>query len=1498
MPRLRTIVLSLAATLLVVVAIVGGAAMWFLRTDSGHEFLRARAETFLGGLVKGRGTLHLGRVGGDLLSGITIDSIEVRDADDSLVIRSGPIAAHYNIGQFFDQRYALTDVTVERPVINLRQHADLSWAFLRMLRGDTVAHLGTARPFVRADRVTIRGATVILTMPWEPAPWFTGGRRDSVVRAMVAAGELGHTAEGLKRTWRWTHVDLDGTALHASDPKNVGGSIALAHLTAVENVPPLTIRDAMGFVHWFPDSVSFDFSRIDLPASHGRGHGVARFPSKSPVQLDIQMTGDYIALADLGWIYPTLPKDGGGRVDLHVRTDPREPRIINYVLTNLDVRSGASRLLGAFTAAVGEEQVRFLDLALGAAPVTTKLLESVLAAPMPIKLDGDFHATIKGPGGPLDRFMLTDLQATYRDARVPGGVPVAMQARGELDFAARGHTRFRAFQVAVQDVTPAVINAIAPGATTVHGAFAGTGILTSAGPDSLFVRDLTFHFDDNRGPATELTGHAVFVRGATGFERYDADLVAAPLRVDQIARAWPKIPVRGEFTGPLRITGDSRAARVVAELQGSAGEVTADVTVEFASPVGVHGTLTTHGLAVDAMGDTTGATTSRVAVELRVDVHGDSLALLEGTVSAEFGGSTFGALDVMQGTAKLGFSGGRMSVDSLQIVTAAGTVAGTGAIGLRNGVPDSVHIVVAIDSLAALRSGLRPLVGEVRIAQSTSTFSQMLWGDTLRGRLAAEAWLTGRVDSMHVTGDARLVSLRLGVARADTLALVYDVHAIPADPLGTVTIRLERGRWDKQRLDRAQAKVELTGAQTATVALTAMASRGFDRVAMLARVEGHGDSTLVLVDSLATTLGPDSLRLAQPTRVTIGPSSITLDTLRATSGARGHLTAAGRIADAGPVQGILLIEDMPYAVQDSAMEVPPRAWALINARIGLTGTRLAPKYDVLVDADSLRLFGAAAGALRVTGDYAKRRLTVTARVDEGTDGDAIFAGDIPVDLTLAPVERRLLNDSLVGTLRADSLKLTVLRRLFPQVVSDAGGRLRMQFDVTGTVERPHFDGRVQIDAGVLVMQDVGLQLHGLVADVALTHDSIVVRDFRASGDANRVGDSVSVVGYAWLPDSGAGALDFRIVARGFGAFRKRATASFDATGVLHLSGTRDDITVDGAVEVFNGVGYLGTRFVREAGISRIQTEAPADSAEEGIEPPVPTFLERLRQRIVIGNLDLRLGDNVRLVSADANMLLGGSVTASGALDEISLAGDLLALRGVYRLNLGVVTRTFQVDSGRVSFFGPLANSPGIDITTTYLVRLQQSNNQVKIHARLLGTVAEPRVELSSDDQSTTGASDTELLSYLMFGVPSFALVGPNANTLRTVSNALSPTLGGVAEQALSAALPGVDMVRVTMASQGDDISGSADPLSSSTISAGKQLNDKVFVALNTGLCRAGGAEGDLKAWFGLSVEYRIGPTSWIAASMDPGTATCTRSVLSASSDLQFGLDLFREWRFR
>ena len=540
--------------------------------------------------------------------------------------------------------------------------------------------------------------------------------------------------------------------------------------------------------------------------------------------------------------------------------------------------------------------------------------------------------------------------------------------------------------------------------------------------------------------------------------------------------------------------------------------------------------------------------------------------------------------------------------------------------------------------------------------------------------------------------------------------------------------------------------------------------------------------------------------------------------------------------------------------------------------------------------------------MRVTGEYDKQRLSTTISLDEGSNGSLIFAGDLPVDLSLVTVEHRFKDEPLVGTLRSDSLRLDFLKRLAP-TLSEAGGVLRADVNVGGRLERPLLDGKLTLDSGLFVSREVGAQLRDVFARIALRNDSILFERFSARGE-RRAGDSLTIAGYAWLPDSGAGALDLRVRANQYGAFRSRSLGSFDLNGEVHLTGTRDAATLDGDVEIYDAIGYVGSKFVKQVEPSRLALESSeeADSlaAEAARVRKAASFVQRVRERVAIGDLSLRLGDNVRLRSEDANIILGGEIRATGHLDDVNLSGDLLAKRGIYRLNLGLVSRTFQVDSGRVTFYGPLANSPALDISSSYLVRLPD-RNQVRIRAEILGTAAVPRIVLSSDDEAAAGSSDTELLSYLIFGAPSFALSGANTSTLNSVRNALAPTLGGVAERALSSVLPGVDMVRVTMASQNDVNRGSDNNglLNGASITAGQQLGDRVFISVNTGIGKRSACSdaNDTSPWFGLAIEYRLGPASWLQASMDPGSTSC-----SGASDLsavrQFGVDLFREFRFR
>ena len=94
-----------------------------------------------------------------------------------------------------------------------------------------------------------------------------------------------------------------------------------------------------------------------------------------------------------------------------------------------------------------------------------------------------------------------------------------------------------------------------------------------------------------------------------------------------------------------------------------------------------------------------------------------------------------------------------------------------------------------------------------------------------------------------------------------------------------------------------------------------------------------------------------------------------------------------------------------------------------------------------------------------------------------------------------------------------------------------------------------------------------------------------------------------------------------------------------------------------------------------------------------ILPEAPSaFVENLAVR----DVPVQMGRDVWLRSEEANINLGGFVNitrgrvlrgAKAGEVQLALDGPLQTVRGTWRLNLGPVQRTFEVENGEVRFLG-------------------------------------------------------------------------------------------------------------------------------------------------------------------------------------------------------------------
>ena len=159
---------------------------------------------------------------------------------------------------------------------------------------------------------------------------------------------------------------------------------------------------------------------------------------------------------------------------------------------------------------------------------------------------------------------------------------------------------------------------------------------------------------------------------------------------------------------------------------------------------------------------------------------------------------------------------------------------------------------------------------------------------------------------------------------------------------------------------------------------------------------------------------------------------------------------------------------------------------------------------------------------------------------------------------------------------------------------------------------------------------------------------------------------------------------------------------------------------------------------------------------------------------------------------------------------------------------------------------------------------------------------------------------SEIISLLIFGAPTFTLDGGSQSAVNAVTGVLAPSAGGLVEGSLQRLLPGLRLNTLQLQTgAGED--GRVDPgslIDNLSVVAGKQIGEKVFLRLNTGVCRGVGAAASagVSLWAGVAVEYQFARRYTAQIGVDPGAAPCSRLGGDAPTR-QFGFDLFREWIF-
>jgi translocation and assembly module TamB len=1517
--------------MLVVLGVIAlSIALVATRSERGQAGLRRWVEARVASSIHGK--LHIGRVSGNFLTGVTIDSLELRDDEDSLFVATGRVRLEYDPRDLVDRRLHFRRLDVEHPVVVLRQHENWSWNFKRMFSfGGPRQGNGPERgfgDFIVLDSTHVRDASFRVTIPWHPDDSLRGARKDSAIRVNIARHdhEIRRTAEGLTQTYRWSNAYAAVPYMRVADPDSVGKLFVIDTLHADETVPPFRWRNVAGVVRLNGDSVWLKAPHFDLPGSTGHAEGKVTWGSDLPVRYALRIWGDSVSLKDVAWVYPTLPTTGGGTMVLDIRNE-RNLNQLDYALSEMDVRTTKSRLRGSMTFETGGPVLAVHDVKLRADPVDWDLLRALNGKPFPADWQGKLTGTVTARGGPLNRFYVDAADMTFEDAHVPGAVS-KMKGRGELDILLPAFTAFHRFFASTEHLDLRTLSRIYPAFPKIGGVVSGSAVLDSSWLDVRVSNAQLTHTD---GPAepTRAAGGGRITYG--DLMTYDLDLVAAPLSLTTLARSYPKMMLRGSLNGPIKVRGKSPDLTVSADLTGAAGHLTyaGRIDADSIGGYGARGSGTFDalnapvlvGLAKPVMG-LTGA--------FDVDLTGDSLATLVGSLAVRLGQSEVEGLRLTSGTTRVRFDNGIVQFDTLVVGGVPGVLRARGTLGLTRPSRDSLELALDIDSLGGLR---RYLPG------FTSADGTSLPADSLRGSLAFRGTLRGWLDSLDVRGALRGSNLVVRSDRARSLRGTVAVQSVRGHTGGTVALRADTLRVAGMQVSRTDFLAQLIDEGRARFAAGAQTSNG-----AVLRAAGDyralGDTSAVLLDTLDLAIGRSRWSLRRPTHLARSSAGIFVDTLVLADATGARIAGFVRVPESGAARARLRADSLPLADIGTLAQLPAALAGRASFDVDVTGTRLAPVMTMTADVGALTYGAYTAEAIKLRGAYDRARAGLQAQLMRG--GRSVFDASVEYPIALTLFSARPTGDSLRGRLHADSVDLALIQALAPSV-RNASGHMAVDLAISGQPDHPHVGGGITLQNGALEVPDAGLRLAAIDGRVSVNaqRDSLSIDQLRWTTPVN--GGTGSLRGSVVFRNLTNPRLDLRLDANALRAVDKRNLARLDvSTGQsgLTLAGTLANATMSGALKVDRGTIYIPELVGKQLeDLSESDFAALFDTTDVRYRSLLPKAPSTLVAHLRLDGLSVNLGDEVWLRSKEANIKLGGSLSVTRARDDretgrstlarddqadneryvLALSGSLSADRGTYALAMGPVQRQFQVQSGRITFFGTPDFNPEIDVTALYNVK-QTKRADIGVQARIYGNFyPAPALSLTSNDPSI-GSSD--LVSYLVAGRPSAELNDSKDPALQKAVDLLLPSLGAFGSQQLGAQFGSfVDLFQIQSGSFGDQQDtqgggGVGNVLRTTRLGAEKQISDRLFLSLSTGLCALNFSQNStsdpnagLKSFYDAlegKLEYRLpiaAPDRFALRFGREPAASALRCNATSSvrgfvpTPQQVGISLFRSWSF-
>ena len=1528
------------ARLLIVLLAVATLALVSVWVLTNTDFGRTRVRNYLLGTLSTstHGVVRIGAVTGNLLSGATIHGISITDSAGRPFLTADSLSGRYTIGSFLSKRVLITDLKLYRPVIVVEKLPNAKdwnyrvlWPASKPNPADTVPGFGS---WIRFENASVFDGHITVRSPWSPRTGLTARVRDSLVKDALAGGSrlaIVRAPGGYQKVIELQKLDGRFPVVRISDP--AFWSTRLVEVSALRTLalpfrpPAADIRALAGRFEFNDDSVWWKGANVDLPASKMHGDGAYLI---SNGDMKLAAVGQPAAFNDFQWLYPHMPKTGGGTAGIVVLWRGATQ---DYVIRDADVRTQGAHVLGDIGVTVTDTIV-FHDANLRFTGLTTKLIKEVAPSAKPPRegvLAGNakFNGTFKRMDVDADVTFAAYNRGTSRvvaDGVVGAeGTPVVVSARN--------------LRVRVAPLQIDIVKLLFP-TLPIGGTLTGTTTLNGSGRGQLVATNVNIvHVDGpNRSHAT---GRAAF--HTTGRQTMDVDVQLQPIALAELTKFAPALPLKGHATGPLHAHGPIDALQMDTQLR-----LPDDAIFALSGPVDFKSKELGYDVRIDATAvdlsqvmrgapptDLTGGGTARG--------RGFKPATMLAELDFAFGPSRIDTVAVDSIAVKARLADGLANVERAQVRGSGAIVDVNGQLGLDAVHSGTLSYNIAIDSLATfahfIPAGAGPDTGVVRprprsaaeamqraraesarIAKQTEVARAIsgapmprIQVDTptaiprslIAGRVRASGTIAGSIEHFDLQGSANATGLVVRGNAARHLVTTYSwTDAMTPQSKMSVTLRGDTISAAGFALDSVAADLSyLKPNGTVLVRVVQNNERDFALKGDFTLDKAHNELRLA---DVALRFDTTTWRTTHPSAVQWGGSGIRVVNLELVSGPGRRIYANGLLPTEGLANFDLQVSD--FAVENVAellqSDLPVTGRVSLDAHVG--GRSTDPQMQGRLDFVKGKYNAASLPDIHGTFDYGSRTLALNASaVDSVGHRLAVASGTVPINLALTGVTgSRMVDAPMDLRLQTDSLPLALIPN-FTGAVTDVAGTAYAKMTVRGTLKKPDIRGTLTISDAQARLAATGTYLTNVNGSVRMSGDSVYVDSIAgSSGGRVRLGGTLGIGDWR----EPAFNLTFKADdAQLFNNDRGEVHANAD----LAITGPFAHARVNGTVQVVRGVFYIpestGKTLIGAGDPALFSVVDTSVAMERELFPAQSPLFKGLEVNVA---LSVERGTWVR--SRDANVELFTEEPL-----QVSVEGDALTLTGAVNADRGEYTylsRRFNITRGSALFIGTPDLNPTLQVTAEYQVKTAANVTQIRV--LVAGTLQKPRISLESNAQPPLSQSD--LLSFLAFGESTGSLLQfgsglgggiQGANVVNLAGTRLAGVALGVALDELEGQAArglGVDVLNIT---PGDfpafQISGFSQFLRATEIEAGRYISPSTFVSVVTtpGVfsCAGGNSSNNNSSCAvpGATLQYRTNKGYRFETSLSPRYILNppTLDGQTASGTSQFGAFITREWRF-